>query len=188
MRRGIKALERSAVGRSDLYSGQTAENLQKYGQDYAYSKYLPARQQEQSEQMTDFSQYINTRQQEEAENMNAFNQWVSGQLNPLQSLLGAGQSAAAGMANSAGQMAQGGSNLMNAGGQALASGQLGQAAAYQNMYSNIGQNIGNIGQGAGLVAGMFGGGAGGAAGYNPNANLGMRTLDSVGFGGGVAPW
>jgi hypothetical protein len=109
---GMKALERSAAARGNLLSGSTLKGVQRFGQDLASQEY-----------------------------QNAFNRYQverAARLNPLQSLMGSGQSAANVMTGAAGQMGQNeASNLYNAG-QARASGYIGQANALTNALGQIG--------------------------------------------------
>jgi hypothetical protein len=114
---GMKALERSAAARGNLMSGSTMKGIQRFGQDLASQEY-----------------------------QNAFNRYQverSAKLNPLQSLMGSGQSAANVMTGAAGQMGQNeASNIYNAG-QARASGYIGSANALNNA---LGQVAGVAGQ------------------------------------------
>ena len=109
---GMKALERSAAARGNLLSGSTLKGVQRFGQDLASQEY-----------------------------QNAFNRYQverSAKLNPLQSLMGSGQSAANVLTGAAGQMGQNeASNLYNAG-QARASGYIGSANALNNALGQIG--------------------------------------------------
>lgn len=109
---GMKALERSAAARGNLLSGSTLKGVQRFGQDLASQEY-----------------------------QNAFNRYQverSAKLNPLQSLMGSGQSAANVLTGAAGQMGQNeASNLYNAG-QARASGYVGSANALSNALGQIG--------------------------------------------------
>jgi len=108
---GMKALERSAAARGNLLSGSTLKGVQRFGQDLASQEYG-----------------------------NAFNRYQverSAKLNPLQSLMGSGQSATNVMTGAAGQMGQNqASNLYNAG-QARASGYVGQANALSGALGQI---------------------------------------------------
>lgn len=108
---GMKALERSAAARGNLMSGSTMKGIQRFGQDLASQEY-----------------------------QNAFNRYQierSAKLNPLQSLMGSGQSATNVMTGAAGQMGQNeASNIYNAG-QARASGYIGQANALNNALGQI---------------------------------------------------
>lgn len=109
---GMKALERSAAARGNLLSGSTLKGVQRFGQDLASQEY-----------------------------QNAFNRYQverTAKLNPLQSLMGSGQSATNVMTGAAGQMGQNeASNLYNAG-QARASGYVGSANALSNALGQIG--------------------------------------------------
>ena len=108
---GMRALERSAAARGNLLSGSTLKGVQRFGQDLASQEY-----------------------------QNAFNRYQvnrSNKLNPLQSLMGSGQSATNTMTSAAGQMGQNeASNLYNAG-QARASGYIGQANALNQALSGV---------------------------------------------------
>ena len=109
---GMKALERSAAARGNLLSGSTLKGVQRFGQDLASQEY-----------------------------QNAFNRYQverSARLNPLQSLMGSGQSATNVMTGAAGQMGQNeASNIYNAG-QARASGYIGSANALNTALGQIG--------------------------------------------------
>jgi hypothetical protein len=147
---GMKALERSAAARGNLLSGSTLKGVQRFGQDLASQEY-----------------------------QNAFNRYQverSARLNPLQSLMGSGQSATNVLTGAAGQMGQNeASNLYNAG-QARASGYVGQANALSNALGQVAgiasnyptQNalIGYYNRGA-AGSGGSGGAAGGGAQFNP---------------------
>jgi hypothetical protein len=108
---GMKALERSAAARGNLLSGSTLKGVQRFGQDLASQEY-----------------------------QNAFNRYQTeraAKLNPLQSLMGAGQSASNVMTGATGQFGQNeASNLYNAG-QARASGYVGQANALNQALSGV---------------------------------------------------
>ena len=110
---GMKALERSAAARGNLLSGSTLKGIQRFGQDLASQEYT-----------------------------NAFNRYQvnrSNQLNPLQSLMGAGQSATNVQTGVQGQLGQNeATNLYNAGA-ARASGYVGSANALGSALSSIGQ-------------------------------------------------
>jgi len=133
---GMKALERSAAARGQLLSGATLKGIQRFGQESASQEYG-----------------------------NAFNRYQierSARLNPLQSLMGSGQSATNVMTGNIGQSSQNEqANLMNAG-QARASGYVGQANALGGALSSIGQ----------------------AAASYPLMNAQMNYFNSLGGGGG----
>jgi hypothetical protein len=111
---GMKALERSAAARGGLLSGATMKGITRFGQDTASGEYMNA-----------FNRYQTNR---------------SNQLNPLQSLMGAGQTSTnvlssaaqqtgAGMGSTYVGMGQGVANAQMAGGAARASGYTGMANA-----------------------------------------------------------
>ena len=109
---GMKALERSAAARGNLLSGSTLKGVQRFGQDLASQEY-----------------------------QNAFNRYQvnrSNKLNPLQSLMGSGQSATNVMTNAAGQMGQNEANNLYNAGQARASGYIGSANALSSALGQIG--------------------------------------------------
>jgi hypothetical protein len=115
---GMKALERSAAARGNLLSGSAMKGIQRFGQDLASQEY-----------------------------QNAFNRYQverAAKLNPLQSLMGSGQSAANVLTGAAGQMGQNeASNIYNAG-QARASGYIGQANALNTALGQIGGYAANL--------------------------------------------
>jgi hypothetical protein len=107
----LKALERSAAARGNLLSGSTLKGITRFSQDLASQEY-----------------------------QNAFNRYQverSAKLNPLQSLMGSGQSATNVMTGATGQFGQNeASNIYNAG-QARASGYIGQGNALNQALSGI---------------------------------------------------
>jgi hypothetical protein len=110
---GMKALERSAAARGNLLSGNTMKGIQRFGQDLASQEYG-----------------------------NAFNRFQverAARLNPLQSLMGSGQSAANVMTGATGQAAQNIGQMQLGAGQARASGYVGQANALAGALGGIGQ-------------------------------------------------
>lgn len=112
---GNKALERSAAARGMVLSGSMFKGLQRYGQDMGSQEYQNA-----------FNRYQTNR---------------SNQLNPLQSLMGAGQTATNMVSGAAGQYgAAAGNNALEAG-NARASGYIGSASAYTNAINQMG-NLG----------------------------------------------
>ena len=109
---GNKALERSAAARGMVMSGQMFKGAQRFGQDLASQEYQNA-----------FNRYQTNR---------------SNQLNPLQSLMGAGQTATNQLTNEAGNLGQSlGENALGAG-NARASGYIGSANAYTNAVNQLG--------------------------------------------------
>jgi hypothetical protein len=139
---GQKAIERSAAARGGLQSGSALKAAARFGQDLGSQEY-----------------------------QNAFNRYQvnrANQLNPLQSLMGAGQSAANTLTSAAGQQGQNqASNIYNAG-QARASGYVGSANALSGALQGIGQmatqyplyqaQINNLNRGGFGGFGGFGGG------------------------------
>jgi hypothetical protein len=112
---GNKALERSAAARGMVMSGSMFKGAQRFGQDLASQEY-----------------------------QNAFNRYQvnrSNQLNPLQSLMGSGQSATNILTGEAGDLGRSlGENELGAG-NARASGYIGSANAYTNAINQMG-NLG----------------------------------------------
>jgi hypothetical protein len=140
MSEGMKALENSAAARGGLLSGATLKGVSRFGQDLASQEY-----------------------------QNAFNRYQverAARLNPLQSLMGAGQTATNQMTGAMGQtgqgIAQGYGNL----GQARASAYVGGTqAAMQGL-----QGIGNVAQNYysnQMMAPMYARLAGGGGSSNP---------------------
>lgn len=108
---GMKALERSAAARGNLLSGSAMKGIQRFGQDLASQEY-----------------------------QNAFNRYQverAAKLNPLQSLMGSGQSSANVLTGAAGQLGQGLAGSELAAGQARASGYVGQANALNQALGGI---------------------------------------------------
>jgi hypothetical protein len=117
MSEGLKALDRTAAARGGLLSGSTLKGAQRFGQDLASQEY-----------------------------QNAFNRYQvnrSNQINPLQSLLGSGQSAT-NVLGTAGQnyANQAGEAYMGAG-NARASGYIGSANALSNAFGGVSNAITN---------------------------------------------
>ena len=109
---GMRALERSAAARGGLMSGNTMRGIQRFGQDLASQEYG-----------------------------NAFNRFQierAARLNPLQSLMGSGQSAANVMTGATGQAASNIGQMQLGAGQARASGYIGQANALAGALGQIG--------------------------------------------------
>jgi hypothetical protein len=110
MSEGLKALDRTAAARGGMLSGAALRGATRYGQDMASQEYSNA-----------FNRYQTNR---------------ANQLNPLQSLMGAGQTAA-NLVGAAGQnyANQAGEAYMGAG-NARASGYVGSANAWSNALGN----------------------------------------------------
>ena len=100
---GVKALDRTAAARGGLLSGATLKGAQRYGQDLGSQEYVNA-----------FNRYQTER---------------NAQLNPLQSLVGLGQTSTNTLTNAAGQMGQNYATGYGNIGQARASGYVGSANA-----------------------------------------------------------
>ena len=144
---GMRALERSAAARGGLLSGATMKGIQRFGQDLASQEY-----------------------------QNAFNRFQierAARLNPLQSLMGSGQSAANVMTGAAGQAGQNIGQMQLGAGQARASGYVGSANALAGALQGIGQAASSFplyqaqidylnrgGAGSGTPGGGIGGGQG----------------------------
>jgi len=110
---GNRQLERSAASRGMVLSGQMFKGLQRFGQDMGAQEYQNA-----------FNRYQTNR---------------TNQLNPLQSLMGAGQTATNQLTGAAGQLGRDlGENALGAG-NARASGFVGSANAYTNMFTQLGR-------------------------------------------------
>jgi hypothetical protein len=144
----LKALERSAAARGGLLSGSTMKGITRFSQDLASQEY-----------------------------QNAFNRFQverAAKLNPLQSLMGSGQSAANVMTGATGQFGQNeAANIYNAG-QARASGYVGQANALNQALGGITNYMVQAPVNQAMIdyykrtpAGGGGGGGGGAAGIAP---------------------
>jgi hypothetical protein len=96
MDEGMKALERSAAARGGLLSGTTLKGIQRFGQDLASNEYTNA--------------------------MNRFYAMRNARLNPLQAILGQGQTSTNVLTGATGQAGQGIAGAQQAAGAARASG------------------------------------------------------------------
>jgi hypothetical protein len=108
MSEGMKALERSAAARGGLLSGATLRGVQRFGQDLASQEY-----------------------------QNAFNRYQvnrANQLNPLQSLMGAGQTGTNVLTNAAGELGRGVAGSYMGAGAAQAAGLAGAGQARASGY------------------------------------------------------
>jgi hypothetical protein len=140
LQQGQKLLENSAAARGGLLSGNTAQDLSKFGQDYASNEYGNVYQRA----LGEYQQRYNVFQQNQS---NLFNR--------LAALSGFGQTGT-GQLNSAGSFAAGnvGNILMNSGAQigqninnagaARASGYVGAGNAYGSALGGLGGNISNL--------------------------------------------
>jgi hypothetical protein len=136
MSEGLKALDRTAAARGGMLSGAALRGATRYGQDMASQEYTNA-----------FNRYQTNR---------------ANQLNPLQSLMGAGQTAANNV-GAAGQnyANQAGEAYMGAG-NARASGYVGSANAWN---SALGQAANTLGQ-QNMLGSIFGGNSGGGTSFD----------------------
>jgi hypothetical protein len=107
---GQKALDRQAAARGGLISGGALKAAQRYGQEMGSQEFTNA-----------FNRYQTNR---------------ANQLQPLQSLMGAGQTAANTMGNVAANYGTNAGNLMTSGGAARASGYVGGANALSSGLGN----------------------------------------------------
>jgi len=108
MSEGMKAIERSAAARGGLLSGSTLKGVQRFGQDLASNEYGNA--------------------------YNRFYQMRNAQLNPLQSLLGVGQTGTNVLTNAAGDVGRGAAGAYTAAGNAQATGYTGAGQARASGY------------------------------------------------------
>lgn len=141
LKEGMKALDAQAASRGGLISGAALKAANRYGQDYASNEYANA-----------FNRYQTNR---------------SNQLQPLQALMGTGQTATNQTGAAAGAYgAAAGNNALQAG-NAQASGAIGSANAWNNAFGGVAKAFNSSTYGGG---GSFGGASGspysyGAGGY-----------------------
>lgn len=144
----LKALERSAAARGNLLSGATMKGITRFSQDLASQEY-----------------------------QNAFNRYQierNAKLNPLQSLMGAGQSATNVMTGNVGQFGQNeASNIYNAG-QARASGYIGQANALASALGQVGAIAQQVPMDRAMI-GYYNRNAAGSGGGTPAGNAFGRS-------------
>ena len=144
MSEGMKALERSAAARGGLLSGATLKGVQRFGQDRASTEY-----------------------------QNAFNRFYAmrnAQLNPLQGILGQGQTSTNVLTGAAGEAGRGVAGAQMGAGAARASG---YAAGTNALTSALSSGMGNY-----LTASYMRPGAYGAYAPQPGTNYGP-----AGYGG-----
>jgi hypothetical protein len=145
LKEGMKALDAQAAARGGLISGAALKAANRYGQDYASNEYSNA-----------FNRYQTNR---------------SNQLQPLQSLMGSGQTATNATSNAAGAYgAAAGSNALAAG-NAQASGIVGGANAWNSAFGGVGKAFNSS---------TYGGGGGG--GYQGGGMMDMFTPANYGSG------
>lgn len=148
LKEGMKALDAQAAARGGLISGAALKAANRYGQDYASNEYANA-----------FNRYQTNR---------------SNQLQPLQSLMGVGQTATNATSNAAGAYgAAAGNNALQAG-NALASGQIGQANAWNNAFGGAAKAFNSSTYGGGGGGSYnFGGASGSPYSYGAGGYEGM---------------
>lgn len=115
---GMKALDRQAAARGGLISGGALKAAQRYGQDLGSQEY-----------------------------MNAFNRYQTNranQLNPLQSITGAGQTATNQLAGAAGNYGTNAGNIAMTGGANQANAYLARGNISAGQYGNYGDLLGAI--------------------------------------------
>jgi hypothetical protein len=117
LKEGLTALDKQAAAKGGLISGNALRAANRYGQDYASNEYNTA-----------FKRYWDQRNQI---------------LNPMQSLLGQGQTTAANLGNAGQTYATNAGNTIQAAGQARASGYVGNANALNSALQNIGNQYMN---------------------------------------------
>lgn len=153
LKEGMKSLDAQAASRGGLISGAALKAANRYGQDYASNEYANA-----------FNRYQTNR---------------SNQLQPLQSLMGVGQTATNATSNAAGTYgAAAGSNALQAG-NALASGQIGQANAWNNAFGGAAKAFNSS---------TYGGGGGGGGSYNFGGASGSPYSYGAGGYEGMGPF
>ena len=134
---GLKGLDAQAAARGGLISGAALKAAQNYGQNAASAEYQNA-----------YNRYQTNR---------------ANQLNPLQSLMGAGQTGANALTSAAGNLGQGLGQAAVASGNAMAGGYLNQANAVNNALSqgmssyNQNRYLNAFGGGGVPLAPMYGG-------------------------------
>lgn len=112
---GLKALDANAAARGGLISGNALKAAQGYGQNLASEEYQNA-----------FNRYYKERE---------------AKLNPLQSLLGQGQTTSQALGTAGQNYATNAGNDINAGGAARASGYLGAANAWNSALGGVGNAL-----------------------------------------------
>lgn len=152
---GQKAIERSAAARGGLQSGAALKAAARFGQDLGSQEYQSA-----------FNRYQINR---------------SNQLNPLQSLMGAGQSATNVMTSAAGQAGQNQAQNIYGAGQARASGYIGSSNALAGALQGIGNTASNypLYQAQTNYLNSMAGGGFGAGGLPTAAQSGNIALSSL---------
>lgn len=141
MSEGMKALQQSAAARGGLLSGTTLKGIERFGQGLASEEYA-----------------------------NAFNRYQAeraARINPLQAMLGQGQTATGAMSNMTGAQAQALGQTMGGMSNAMGAAGAQRASTYGQLGGALGQAYGNLGQAQ-------------ASGYVGMANAGMGALGGLG--------
>ena len=144
MSEGMKAIERSAAARGGLLSGTTLKGVQRFGQDLASNEYGNA--------------------------YNRFYQMRNAQLNPLQSILGQGQTSTNVLTGAAGETGRGVAAAQQGAGAARASGYVGGANALTSALQSGMQNYLTASY---MRPGVYGGSVVGNPGLDPNYSSGV---------------
>lgn len=141
MSEGMRALERSAAARGGLLSGTTLKGIERFGQGLASEEYA-----------------------------NAFNRYQAeraARINPLQAMLGQGQTATGAMSNLTSAQAQALGQTMGGLSNAMGTAGAQRASTYGQLGQNLGAAYGNLGQAT-------------ASGYAGMANAGMGLAQNLG--------
>ena len=147
LKEGLKALDAQAAARGGMISGAALKAAGRYGQDYASNEYTNA-----------FNRYQTNR---------------SNQLQPLQSLMGSGQTATNATSNAAGAYgAAAGNNALQAG-NAQASGAIGSANAWNNAFGGVAKAFNSSTYGGGGGNYNFNGASGSPYSYGAGGYSGM---------------
>lgn len=147
LKEGMKALDAQAASRGGLISGAALKAANRYGQDYASNEYTNA-----------FNRYQTNR---------------SNQLQPLQALMGTGQTATNQTGAAAGAYgAAAGNNALQAG-NAQASGAIGSANAWNNAFGGAAKAFNSSTYGGGGGSYNFGGASGSPYSYGAGGYEGM---------------
>lgn len=161
MSEGMKALERSAAARGGLLSGATLKGIERFGQGLASEEYA-----------------------------NAFNRYQAeraARINPLQAMLGQGQTATGAMSNMTSAQAQALGQTLGGLSSAMGTAGAQRASTYGQLGGALGQAYGNMGQAqasgyAGLANAAMGafGGLGNVANQYAQNQMMMRMFPTMG--------
>lgn len=161
MSEGMKALERSAAARGGLLSGATLKGIERFGQGLASEEYANA-----------FNRYQTER---------------AARINPLQAMLGQGQTATGAMSNMTSAQAQALGQTMGGLSNAMGAAGAQRASTYGQLGQNLGAAYGNMGQAqasgyAGMANAAMGafGGLGNAANQYAQNQMMLRMFPAMG--------